>query len=592
MPYGIILTRWDDKLGCVIEGIHPKTLKISEDNILRIFTTHAMGSGEASFLTMSIENLFIASYYTGLPEEGKSQYYVALLLMEEEKGEIFEEPLQEITPLLINQVKSKNFDKFLAKQFEDVQKLTEMTEEQRIAMIYRNPRRVLILQKLGLGAIPRDDLRKWLSDQLGEEVLDLESLLSPFFKTQMIQEFAVETVDGKRIKCIFLIKDAFTMRSPVEKFYKAAKDGSGIAPEMKPVFEIYKENIDTFFKDFKFGDADSKIIAEIAADPNHYNLITILRNNYIEINQLADIYQKDLDQIAPYINDLKRYNIIDEIKDKKGSSWIFLKTDVVFPTFFPEYIVDAIRRRWMEKDIVQNIAVKHLELLKSVYRGEEEKFIREELEVTGREVEEEAPVPTRLPPKVAKEAKEAPPTIKVLSDDQLFKLIEQVNTLREEAKLDVDNKNREAALRKLEEAIDITKQLISSGAVGQEKRLEKLEEVANSIKKLIEKEKGKKIEPAPPSLPKVTPKIPAAPRIVGPSAMPVTRPGDHEKLLREERDNAIANADKSLTAGDFQEAITFLENAAKISEKMGEKDKAYDINKMAEEIRKKLEKFK
>ena len=588
----MIMVRWDDKLGVVIEGIYPKTLKVSEDHVLRIFTTHAMGSGEASFLTMSIENLFIASYYTGLPEEGKSQFYVALFLDEKENGDAFEEPLLEITPLLIAHVKDKNFDKFLMKEFEDIQKLTEMTEEQRIAMIFRDPRRVLVLQKMGLGAIARDDLKQWLSDQSGEEILDLEAILSPFFKTHMVEEFAVENMQGKKVKCVFLIKDAFSIRSPVEKFYKMAKDGGGVKPEMKPVFEIYKENVEAFFKDFKFGDADSKIIAEIASDPSHYNLITILRDNFIEMNQMPNIYQKDLNQITPYLNDLIRFNVIDEIKDKRGNTWIFLKTDIVFPTFFPEYIIDSIRRRWMEKDIVQNIAVKHLELLKSVYRGEEEEFLEEELEVTGREEAEEAPPPAKAKLAVAKEVvKEAVPKgVKAISDEDLFKMIEQVNILRKEAKIDIDNKNREAALRKLEEAIDITKQLIASGAVGQENRLEKLEEVANSIRKLSEKERVRKVEAvAAQPFPQVSPKIPATPRFVETSAASSI---DQQKLLREERDNAIASADRALTEGNFQDAIAFLEKAAVMSERMGEKDKGQDIRRMAEEIKKKLEKFK
>jgi hypothetical protein len=570
MPYGMIMVRWDDKLGVVVEGMYPKTLKVSEDHILRIFTTHAMGSGEASFLTMSIENLFIASYYTGLPEEGKSQFYVALFLDEKENGDIFEEPLLEVTPLLIAHVKDKNFDKFLLKQFEDIQKLTEMTEEQRIAMIFRDPRRVLVLQKLGLGAIERDVLRKWLSDQLGEEILDLEAILSPFFKTHMVEEFAVD-LQGQKSKCIFLIKDAFSIRSPVEKFYKMAKDA--------------------FFKDYKFGDADSKIIAEVVSDPKQYNLITILRDNFIERNQLPNIFQRDLDQITPYINDLIRFNIIEEIKDKRANVWILLKTDIVFPTFFPEYLVDSIRRRWMEKDIVQNIAVKHLELLKSVYRGEEEEFLEEEVEVTGREEEEKALPPAKAAPAVAKVAvKEViPKGVKALSDEDLFKMIEQVNVLRKDAKIDIDNKNQEAALRKLDEAIDITKQLIASGAVGQEKRLEKLEEVANSIRKLTEKI-GRKVEAVPAQpLPPLTPRIPTAPKIL---ETPAASSIDQQKWLREERDNAIASADRALTEGNFPDAIAFLEKAAVTSEKMGEKDKGRDIRKMAEEIRKKVEKFK
>ncbi len=590
MVNGILVVRWDDKLGVVVEGMYPKALKISEDHIMRIFTTHAMGGGESSFMSMSIEKLFIASYYTGLPEEGKSQFYVALLLNESENADIYEEPLVEITPLLLTHVKDKYFDVYLQKQFQDIQKLTQMTEEQRYAMIHRDPRRVLVLRKLGLGVIPKDELRKWLSDQLGEEVLDIEGILSPFFKTQMIQILPVDTMDGKKVNCIFLIKDAFSMRSPVEKFYVEGKEGKA-PPEMKPVFEIYRTNVETFFKEYKLSDEDSKQIAEIAADPSHYNLITILRNNYIELNQLPNIYEKDVNQIMPQINELIRHNIIDGIKDKRGNNWLFLKTDIVFPSFFPEYIVDSIRRRWMEKNITQNLALQHLELLKSVYKGEEEKFIRE-LGVPAKEAEEELPsarIPSKVPPKITpREAKAevvaTATATKVFTDEQMFNLIEQVNYLRKQAKVDLDNRDREAAYKKLQEAIKITKDLMAAGAVGQDKRLEKLEEVANSLKKLLGKEVKKEREEAP----KIAPAIPIP--VSAPASSPKTA-ADQQKILREQRDSAISAADKALTAGNFIEAVELLEQAAAYSEQMGEKDKSRDILKMANDIREKLKKL-
>ncbi|HUY01094.1 MAG TPA: hypothetical protein VMV49_16160 [Candidatus Deferrimicrobium sp.] len=590
MPNGIIMVRWDDKLGVVIEGIYPKTLKISEDHVMRIFTTHAMGGGESGFLSMSIENLNIASYYTGLPEEGKSQYYVALMLRDDENSDIFEEPLIETSPLLILHVKDKNFDQFFKKQFEDIIKLTEMTEEQRYAMIHRDRRRILILLKLGLGAIPKDNLRKWVSDQIGEEVLDIDAILSPLTKTEMIKELSVETMDGSRKKCIFLIKDVFSMRSPVEKFYKMAKDGKAPS-DMKQVLEIYKENVDQFFKDYKFGDADSKQIAEIASDPSQYNLITILRNNYIEVNQLPDIFEKSIEQINEYINDLKRYNIIDEIKDKRGNTWIFLRTDIIFPTFFPEYIVDSIRRRWMEKDITQNLALSHLELLKSVYRGEEEEFI-EGFEGPRVQVEEEislSKAPTKLPKVSAPGAPVVAAPTKTLSDEEIFQFVEQVSYLRKEAKMDLDNKDRESAYNKLQEAISITNTLIAAGAVGQEKRLEKLIQVADSVKKLLEKETGKKFKETPITPTPATPRFPTMPSMSEPVA--TLSSVDQQKFLREDRDNAIASADSALTGGEFNDAVRYLEKAAELSEKMGEADKARDITKMANDIKKKLEKL-
>jgi len=571
-----MIVRWDDKLGVVIEGIYPKSLSISEDHVMRIFTTHAMGGGEAGFLSMTIENLSVASYYTGLPEEGRSQYYVALILKEEENADIYEEPLIEVSKLLIDRVKDKYFDRFLMKQFEDIQKLTEMTEEQRYSMIYRDDRRILVLKKLGLGAISKDDLRKWLSDQLGEEVLDLEAILSPFYKTQMIVETLVNGPKGEKQNCIFLIKDVFVMRSPVEKLYKTAKS-SVAPPDMKKVFSIYKEEVDAFFSDYKLGDIDSKQIAEIMADPNNYNLITILRNNYIEINQLPDIYEKPLNDIIPSINTLKRHNIIQEISDKKGNKWLFLKSDIVFPTFFPEYIVDSIRRRWMEKGISQDLALTHLEFLKSVYRGEEEKL----------ELFEEVEKPIiveQLAPKEPKEVSEKVSIAKTISDEELFKMVEKVNILRKEAKLDLDNKDRQSAYKKLEEAISITKNLIAAGAVGQEKRLEKLERVADSVKKLIDKDLAKKAKkvPTPPPMALTTPPIDGTASAAS---------SKKKKQIRKERDAAIAAADNSLTAGDFQKAIEYLKKAAELSEKMGEKEKAVEIHKMADDIKSKLEKL-
>lgn len=573
MPNGIVIVRWDDKLGVVIEGMYPRGLKINEDQVMRIFTTHAMGGGEAGFLSMTIENLSIASYYSGLPEEGRSQYYVALLLQDDENADIFEDPLTEISKLLIDHVKDKYFEQFLAKEFEDIQKLTVMTEEQRYSMIQRDERRVLVLTKLGLGPIYKDELRKWLSDQLGEEVLDLEAILSPFFKTHMIHELPMDKPDGSQNSCLFLIKDVFVMRSPVEKFYKISK--AGTAPsEMKKVFEDYREEVDSYFGDYKFGDADSIIIAEVVADPSSYNLITILRNNYVEINQLSDIYEKPLDQIINSINELKRLNVINEIKDKRGNKWIFLKSDIVFPTFFPEYLVDSIRRRWMEKGIDQNLALKHLELLKSVYRGEEE-----ELAVSLTR-EEKALIVDKLPKKKAKIEIEAAPEIKTMSDEELFKLVERVNILRKEAKMDLDNKDRKLAYNKLREAIKITENLIAAGAVGQEKRLEKLEKVAMSVERLLGKDETKKIE-APISTPEP---------LESSKVMVDTKRADF-KMLRDQRDSAIASADKALSGGNFQEAVSFLENAAELSERMGETDKATDIRKMASDIKSKLEKL-
>ena len=174
MPKGLIMVRWDDKVGIVAEGKYPDSLVISEDQMMRIFTTHAMGGGEAGFLTMMIEGLNIASYYTGLPEEGKDQFYLALILNDDENPDAFEEALTETLQLLIPIRKKPEFKSVLSQSYKKVGKYLKLTEEQRFSFIFKSANRTLLLKKLTEGAVPKEVLRKWLGDRIGDEILDLD----------------------------------------------------------------------------------------------------------------------------------------------------------------------------------------------------------------------------------------------------------------------------------------------------------------------------------------------------------------------------------------------------------------------------------
>ena len=95
MPEGIITCRWDDRLGVVLESKYPEdiTQGLVDDDLLTIFSTHAM-SESAGILSMRIKRFSIVSYYTGIPEsEEESQYFVALILSENENPNSFEESL-------------------------------------------------------------------------------------------------------------------------------------------------------------------------------------------------------------------------------------------------------------------------------------------------------------------------------------------------------------------------------------------------------------------------------------------------------------------------------------------------------------------
>ena len=94
MPHGLSVCRWDDKVGLRIVGVYPRNLGVSEDDMLRVFTAHAMGKPEAGFLTMTLEgtNLAVASFYTGILR-GRDQFCIMLFMELDEEPRSYEEGL-------------------------------------------------------------------------------------------------------------------------------------------------------------------------------------------------------------------------------------------------------------------------------------------------------------------------------------------------------------------------------------------------------------------------------------------------------------------------------------------------------------------
>lgn len=80
MPKGIVTVRWDDNQGTVLDAKYPEDLQLTADETMRIFTSHAMGEGKAGFMSMKLEAMNVASYYTRLVRKGEARSYIALIL--------------------------------------------------------------------------------------------------------------------------------------------------------------------------------------------------------------------------------------------------------------------------------------------------------------------------------------------------------------------------------------------------------------------------------------------------------------------------------------------------------------------------------
>ena len=365
MPEGIICCRWDDRLGVVLEAKYPDDIVagLSDDDLLTIFSTHAM-SEAAGILSMRIKRFSICSYYTGVPEsEEESQFFVALILGENENPNSFEESLTEIAQMIIDSFGKPGFDEFYVECFDRVSKMKEISEEQRYAFIFRDDVRNLMLTKLSDGAMTKEGLAKWLSKEVEREVTDVDGLLAPLMKTDLVTELNISKGKKVSLEYVFLLRDVALIRTPHVEIFKAAKSGQ-MPAELK---DKYIEKVEKFFKKYRISSQDARIIAEFISNPDTYDIIKVLREGYMTREEIAPKIGREMPNLDRNLKKLAEDDVILPLKDKKQRVWIFLLSDIQAVTFFPEYMVDVIRRRWKEGTIAKEIALKHLELLRAEY---------------------------------------------------------------------------------------------------------------------------------------------------------------------------------------------------------------------------------
>lgn len=111
MPVGILLIRWDDKLGTTLVAKYPEKFKFPSKILMNIYSQHRGQSTDPSFVTLTLTNLKISSFYSGMDENyiGASNYIVALVLRRDERPQLFREILKKAAAKIlknVSQVKS------------------------------------------------------------------------------------------------------------------------------------------------------------------------------------------------------------------------------------------------------------------------------------------------------------------------------------------------------------------------------------------------------------------------------------------------------------------------------------------------------
>ncbi len=374
MPIGFVITEWTEDQGLAVSYKYPKTLEVDLDDMMRIFYAHITGAGESGNVVVRLEKARanVSSFFTGM--ESDTPVMINLLLELGEEPEMFGETvIQEINDTILNFIKPSDMDvskklenieelyKYLKDSLLLLERLENLSKEQRLTQIYSSEKGRTILEILQDGAMSRKELQAVVEEKLNKIISNIEITLDSFIKTGLVKQDWVERdIDIT----LFLLSDFTLFRTPAAKLIENTKTYLP-TPELATK---YLKEVNDFFSKYKPTLEDNLIIAQNMLNPDKYDYISLLRERAYPLNKLPKAPGESLEQIGNVLKPMEKDKIIKFIKDSKEIVWVFLLTDIVAHTFYPEYLIEKIRKDRMEGKLKKEVAIKHLELLEEAYK--------------------------------------------------------------------------------------------------------------------------------------------------------------------------------------------------------------------------------
>jgi len=374
MVNGFVIAEWTDDKGLQVTFKHPESLEVDPDDMMRIFYAHITGAGEAGNVLVRLEKARsnVASYFTGM--ESAMPLMINLMLELGEDPEMFgetviheinKEILKYLTRMGANISQKYEITQELIKFFKNtlilLERLKNLTREQRLARIYGSEKGRSILEILQDKALSKNELQGKLEDKLNRFIANIDITLDPFIKTGLVKQ---DWIGDETDVTLFLLSDFTLYRTPVNKLVEDSKRNLPTPTLATKYFEA----VSNFFKDYKPNLEDGLKLAQSMTNPDKYDYITLFRERAYPLNKIPRGPGESLEQIGGFLRAMENDNIIRILTDEKDTEWVFLLTDIATDTFYPEYLIEKIRKYRMDGTINKNIAIKHLDLLEEAYK--------------------------------------------------------------------------------------------------------------------------------------------------------------------------------------------------------------------------------
>ncbi|MHA1671893.1 MAG: hypothetical protein ACTSV5_15170 [Promethearchaeota archaeon] len=125
MPVGILIIRWDNEIGPINEGYYPENLKITNNLLTQVYSSHRYQSLKPGFASISLKNNKVVSFFSGVGTDHISieNYVVALLLRRDEKPTLYREILKTIAAEILDKIPDGKFKKILPALYKELAKI-------------------------------------------------------------------------------------------------------------------------------------------------------------------------------------------------------------------------------------------------------------------------------------------------------------------------------------------------------------------------------------------------------------------------------------------------------------------------------------
>jgi DNA-binding transcriptional ArsR family regulator len=232
-----------------------------------------------------------------------------------------------------------------------------LQEEQRICMIYDNQVKRQIMKRLkDEGSVSKSELAVWMKDIYRESFVDIDSALNPFIKMNLIKQVSVKGAAGDMI---YLIADVLINRTPPLKVIQNPTE-AGLPQSLAA---DYLQECKTFFENYEPEENDTLKVIETILDPQVYEVLKLLRMAIVTRNVLEKLKKKGVDDVEGTLKKLWDAGMLSVLRDEKSNEYYGLKADLLVKKIYPEYLVNQIRRDYMNKTKNPAVLIEHLNIL-------------------------------------------------------------------------------------------------------------------------------------------------------------------------------------------------------------------------------------